>query len=168
VSNYGHVRSLPHRVAYGSKGATIGKPGGIIAPFWVSNNEDRQGTLAVDLGRGNRFRVSHLVLETFVEPRPEGMVARHWDDDASNNRVSNLVWGTYSENMYDAVRTGHHWQVGKTRCPKDHPLDGVYYRSDGTVRQRYCKTCKRDQKRERVARRKAGLPPRAPGRPKTQ
>lgn len=47
-------------------------------------------------------RVYVLVLETFVGPCPQGYVARHLNDIADDNRLSNLVWGTQAENVHDA------------------------------------------------------------------
>ena len=50
------------------------------------------------------FDVAHLVLETFVGPRPDGRVAMHRDDDSRNNEVTNLLWGTKSDNALDSAR----------------------------------------------------------------
>jgi len=55
-----------------------------------------------------RRTIHSLVLETFVGPRPEGLVCRHKDDDASNNRLTNLCWGTQKENSDDAIKNGSH------------------------------------------------------------
>ncbi len=52
--------------------------------------------------------VHHLVLITFVGPRPPGMEACHEDDDKLNNRLSNLSWGTKSKNWHDRQRNGRH------------------------------------------------------------
>jgi hypothetical protein len=46
--------------------------------------------------------VHSLVLEAFVGPRPDGMQCRHFPDrNPTNNRVSNLSWGTPLENAND-------------------------------------------------------------------
>lgn len=45
-----------------------------------------------------------LVMLTFVGPRPMGFIIRHLDDDKTNNKLSNLRYGTYSENAIDAVK----------------------------------------------------------------
>ena len=51
--------------------------------------------------------VHHLVLETFVGPRPIGCEARHVnDDDKSNNCLDNLAWGTPKQNAADKKRHG--------------------------------------------------------------
>lgn len=63
-------------------------------------------TLCGPLG-SRTCRVHRLVLETFVGPRPKGMECRHFPDrNKSNNRPSNLSWGTKSQNMQDRVVHG--------------------------------------------------------------
>jgi len=47
----------------------------------------------------------------------------HNDGDPHNNRVSNLRWGTASENALDAVRHGTHPEARKTHCRRNHPYD---------------------------------------------
>lgn len=55
-------------------------------------------TLVKGSGRYKRL-VYRLVLEAFVGPCPIGMIACHFPDrDRSNNRLDNLMWGTYQEN----------------------------------------------------------------------
>lgn len=51
-------------------------------------------------------KISHLILTTFVGPRPEGLVACHYDDDTTNNNLKNLRWATRTENNLDALRNG--------------------------------------------------------------
>ncbi len=68
------------------------------------------GHLVVTLQGENssfRFPVHTLVLEAFVGPRPEGLVARHFPDrDPTNNNVSNLGWATTAENQADKITHG--------------------------------------------------------------
>lgn len=47
-----------------------------------------------------------LVLEVFVGPRPNGYQCRHLDGNKDNNHVSNLSWGTNSENERDKLLHG--------------------------------------------------------------
>ena len=57
---------------------------------------------------GKRYEVciGVLVLTTFVGPRPQGMLGLHRDDNPTNNRLSNLYWGTGKENSADALKNG--------------------------------------------------------------
>lgn len=50
-------------------------------------------------------RVHVLILTAFIGPRPEGLIALHGDDDPVNNRLSNLRWGTHSDNQADRKKT---------------------------------------------------------------
>jgi len=60
---------------------------------------DSPGTTRVYLecpgrDRPASYRVAHLVLETFIGPRPPGVKARYRNGDRNDNRVENLYWGT--------------------------------------------------------------------------
>jgi len=64
---------------------------------------------AVHLSNGKyhkMIKVHILMLTTFVGPRPDGLKGLHWDDDPDNNIISNLRWGTLSDNHFDACRNG--------------------------------------------------------------
>ena len=51
-------------------------------------------------------RIHRLVAEAFI-PNPCGYpYVLHWDDDKTNNDVSNLRWGTRDDNTEDAIRNG--------------------------------------------------------------
>jgi hypothetical protein len=70
---------------------------------------DRDGYHQYRMVRGGKqyCRKAHrLVLEAFVGPCPEGMECRHLDGNPQNNHVSNLCWGTVSENHRDKKRHG--------------------------------------------------------------
>ena len=53
-----------------------------------------------------RERRHVLVCETYHGARPKGMVVRHLDGDPSNDRPSNLAWGTIADNYQDTVLHG--------------------------------------------------------------
>ena len=50
--------------------------------------------------------VHRLVLTAFVGECPEGMQCLHDDDDPTNNRLSNLSWGTPKKNNETINRNG--------------------------------------------------------------
>lgn len=155
VSDRGRVRSLTRQIwcrprSDGRAGKWQTRNGRILKTKPRGSNS--QGYVYVHLGDFNRNRaVAHLVLESFVGPRPAGQVARHLDDNRFDNRLSNLEWGTPAENYQDAVRNGGRaiitagaraHQVGKTHCPKGHPYSGdnLYVSPDG---RRHCRECGR-------------------------
>jgi hypothetical protein len=84
-------------------GKNVRKP----VPYEVRGYSQRNGRserLLVSIGKA-RY-VHHLVLETFVGPRPNGMECCHCDGDASNNHLSNLRWDTKASNESDKVLHG--------------------------------------------------------------
>lgn len=86
---------------------------GITRREWKRLSSHRRGrgeghesvTLAVD-GKPVYAYVARLILEAFVGPSPEGMEGCHEDGDRSNNRLSNLRWGTSQDNAQDSIRHG--------------------------------------------------------------
>ena len=119
VSNIGRVRSLDR--AYQTK---TGK-----AAIWrgriLKHGLHDAGYPYVNLSVGNKQRVlkiHNLVLEAFVGPRPDGMVACHENDIPDDNRVENLRWDTHSSNGLDATRNGRSTNANKTSCKRGHPL----------------------------------------------
>lgn len=85
-----------------------------------------------------------LVCRAFIGPRPEGLHVRHDDGDPSNNALTNLLYGTPSENGKDRTRHGRNENANKTHCVNNHPLDAdnVYPAEDGYRR---CKRCARER-----------------------
>lgn len=71
---------------------------------------DSRGRHRIELrarpNKPRKFFVATLVLEAFVGPRPDGLVACHEDDDPYNNVLSNLRWDTQSSNIADSWRNG--------------------------------------------------------------
>lgn len=69
-------------------------------PLKATEN-NKYGRQVVHLGRSGPRYVHHLVLESFVGPRPDESECLHINGDASDNRLANLRWGTRLENMAD-------------------------------------------------------------------
>ena len=90
-----------------------------------------------------------LALEAFVGACPDGMEALHYDDDPNNNSISNLRWGTRTDNMRDMARNGN-GNAGLKYCPAGHPYDDENtYIYPGPRMHRGCRTCERLRSRKR-------------------
>lgn len=112
--------SVEYRLVPGLEGYRVGDDGSIwscrgrccVTDKWRQMKEktDRYGYRCVTL-RINRVRyyrtVHSLVLFSFVGTCPSGMQCRHLDGNPSNNRLSNLCWGTPLDNMRDRANHGH-------------------------------------------------------------
>lgn len=104
VSSYGRVFSdwVP-----GKRPATRST---VLRP--LSPGRLKSGHLVILPGKRSTVKLVHrLVLEAFVGKCPDGFEARHLDDDPENNFLSNLAWGTRSENMKDAYANGHRGDI---------------------------------------------------------
>lgn len=100
VSNFGNVRSLTRAVAYGRHKNMVYK--GKDLKLFKSNNY-----LSVKLARAGVTKtvyVHEMVLLAFEGDRPdlgERCEIRHLDGDKTNNRLTNLKYGTVKENVAD-------------------------------------------------------------------
>ena len=96
VSNYGRVLRAT--------------PGKRTRPDTLLRQQSHKGYLHVNLswrGKQSLCSVATLVCTAFHGPRPSpAHEVLHWDDDSSNNRDSNLRWGTRKENHADRRRNG--------------------------------------------------------------
>ena len=121
ASDAGLIRSLDRTIMTVSrtrKPYSQLRPGRVLKPGKIGTSEHLHVVLE---GRIDRT-VHSLILETFVGPCPPGLEALHHDDDPSNNKLSNLSWGTRSENSYDAIRNDKHFHAGLTHCKRGHEL----------------------------------------------
>lgn len=106
VSNQGRVRSRGRVSSDGSR-----RKGRLLNPRGMKH-------LFVTLSRNGvkaQPYVHRLVLEAFSGSAPVGTVGCHRDDDTQNNMLENLYWGTYSENLTDAVRNGKRTHPGRRK-----------------------------------------------------
>lgn len=111
VSNFGRVRKkarLPSWPEYSYKGKIVEViEAKILKP-------DRHGIILYFKGQSKSFPVAALVLNAFVgPPPPDKPLARHLDDDFTNNYVSNLAWGSYADNLEDSRWNGRRVPLDK-------------------------------------------------------
>ena len=113
VSEYGDVIS-----AYSQK---------FLNPY-ITN----KGYKSVDLViNGNRYHwlVHRIVGVTFI-PNPYNYpIILHKDNNKLNNHVSNLSWGTYSENNSQAIRDG----LNKVPRPDNRKMYEIYTKGYGII-----------------------------------
>jgi hypothetical protein len=120
---------------------------GPIRPRVLRHKIDSRGYAQVTLckdGGATTPRVHQLVLLAFVGTQPPDMGTRHIDGDASNNALTNLTYGTQSENIRDQLLHGTHHEARKTHCKWGHEFTPENTWTRGT--QRKCKTCHRARK----------------------
>ncbi len=105
VSDWGQVRSLARVLEY-PQGFSKSVPPRILKVGLASN-----GYPTVSLWRNNRGRthcVHVAVAAAFLGPCPEGLEVLHGSSDRTDNRASNLRYGTRKENCADQLRDGTH------------------------------------------------------------
>ena len=120
VSDHGRVRGMD-RVVIRGNGAPQTIRGRVLAGKPV-----RGSHLQVALrrpGHPSDYKYVHaLVMIAFVGPYPDGMNVCHNDGNPKNNHLSNLRYGTHTDNMRDMLKHGTHAETNKTHCPRNHPL----------------------------------------------
>jgi len=73
-------------------------------------------------GKVKTRTIHSLVMLTFIGPPPEGLEVLHGEGGPADNSLSNLKYGTRSENMHDMRRDGTNFYLNKSRCPRGHLL----------------------------------------------
>jgi|688.fasta_scaffold962742_2 hypothetical protein len=152
VSDQGRVRSLDRIITYpdGHEQTHMGKG---LSP-WSDPQGRQQVTLTIN-SNTKSVRVHRLVLEAFIGPCPSGMVACHWNDDSTDNRLENLRWDTPLANAQDLRRNGGQYQANKKQCINGHNFtEENTYRHPGRKR-RTCRTCREVSYRRYAAKRRA-------------
>jgi hypothetical protein len=93
ASSLGRIRIVPRRMAMPRGGF---KTVGGTARF---GQFDKKRARHVFRWNGKTYMVARLVCEAFNGPAPVGALCLHEDEDAANNRPTNLVWGTQKQNL---------------------------------------------------------------------
>ena len=95
-------------------GLYITESGEVLKP--VGQWSDKNGYKYVTVNHKN-YPAHRLVAINFVDGRSEEKnVVMHKDDQPWNNEKSNLEWGTYSQNTYDAYAHGLKTRNVNVRC----------------------------------------------------
>lgn len=105
VSDHGRVRSKNRRVLTKASARCEAHWRRYRAQLLRPAPYTPQGHLSLPLGsRTNGIPVHRLVMLAFSGPCPIGMEVLHADGDPKNNALSNLRYGTRSENNLDVTR----------------------------------------------------------------
>ena len=111
ASTLGRIRSLDRMVP--GKCHFTGKPflrkvkGRILRPGRFC----KAGHLSVVLKHGGiGIPVHHLIMKTFIGDTPIGLEILHTNGDPKDNRLSNLRFGTRTENILDVYLQGKKWR----------------------------------------------------------
>lgn len=99
VSNYGNIRSLDRIVVY-SDGRTHKYNSCVIKQF------KNKGYLYVRLSKNNKSsweKVHRLVAKSFIDNPYNKPCIDHINGDKTDNKVTNLQWVTYEENMNNPI-----------------------------------------------------------------
>lgn len=97
VSSFGRIKSLP-RVTKRKRQGCLMVRGTIMSP---STTRGYKKTVLSCGDKRHNKSVHALVLESYCGDRPDGMWARHLDNDPSNNTIWNLCWDTPKNNVAD-------------------------------------------------------------------
>ena len=94
VSSEGRVMYIPHREPL-PNGGTRSYGGQPTFGFWQKS----EGRFVISV-RGKEYKIARLVAEAFHGPPPsDDAVVMHLNENAANNRLENLKWGTQKENL---------------------------------------------------------------------
>lgn len=115
VSDHGNVRSCD-RTYFRANGRPFAAAGRPVPCRW----SDGYQRVRLNVPGFPKWHTVHkLVLEAFVGERPAGAVIRHLDGDSSNNKLSNLAYGTNAENQADRKAHGTSNQEVASRLMTD-------------------------------------------------
>lgn len=106
-SDQGRIRSKTRFVKCFENGKGHTRKGRILSLHFQSKYRSKH--LAVTLSNGDRrkqYYVHMLVLLTFKGKKKKGQESRHLNGDPTDNRLSNLRYGTPAENQNDRVKHG--------------------------------------------------------------
>jgi hypothetical protein len=153
VSNRGRVRREERIVTKDNHGTMTDHR----FPRRIMKMSKIRGYWRVTLSRNgcSYYRQVHvLMLEAFRGQRPEGHYGLHNDDDKDRNVLSNLRWGTPSENSYDRVANGKDSKANQTKCSRGHDYtpENTMTRPDRPAHHRECRICHRENCRLAAAR----------------
>lgn len=105
ASSFGRIKSLERVVPSRTGGRTVAER------ILKQHIKDKCGHLAVSLGKGSQgIDVHRIIALTFIGKIPPGKEILHTNGIPTDNRPSNLRFGTRSENILDTYRYRGFWK----------------------------------------------------------
>ena len=112
VSGLGRVRSVPRLDSRGYKHK------GKVLHLHPQKPRGYRSVMLYTCSKGYKRWVHRLVLEAFKGAAPAGQQGRHLNGRASDNKLSNLAWGTPAENAADKLLHGTHLKGSRVGSSK--------------------------------------------------
>lgn len=78
-------------------------------PRYLKPWHNNHGHLYVQID-GEKVLVHRLIANAFLSNRENYPLVRHLNDEPTDNRISNLRWGTHKDNRDDSIRNGHDYR----------------------------------------------------------
>jgi hypothetical protein len=103
ISSQGIVKSQPRLVYYGDHRSYRFEPQKIKKQTLTGNKKYVRATLTNKYGITKHVAIHRLLAWAFIGPQDQGIEVRHINGDGLDNRVENIIYGTKSDNMRDAI-----------------------------------------------------------------
>lgn len=106
VSNHGNVRSEQRIIKEKTTNKSYEIPEKMLKK---SLDNSGKGYYRISLSKNSKIKyiqIHRLVCWTFLGKQEKGTEIRHIDGNCKNNNLTNLAYGTKSDNMQDAIRHG--------------------------------------------------------------
>lgn len=143
VSDDGRIYSVSRLDSLGRK-----RGGRFLRPSRRGGQNGRSDYLCVRID-GQMVSIHRLMLESFVRPAESGReLACHRNDVATDNRLSNLAWGTYKDNAADRSANGGYRKNAECLNRHKYTPENTWYTSEGYQQ---CRTCHSERERKRKA-----------------
>ncbi len=114
VGNDGSLWSRYAKLSYGDEY--------VLGTSWrrmsLRTKRERKSVCLRRDGVTNYHRLSVLIAEAFIGPRPAGLLCCHKNGNAKDNHVGNLAWGTHKDNSADAIKHGTTGKGERNVCAK--------------------------------------------------
>lgn len=129
VSSLGRVRSWR---SLNGRGGLKDSPH-FLRPYVAEFGPSKIPYERISLRKARKLNVAfvhHLIAAVFIGERPPGFVVRHLNGNSLDNRIENIAYGTYADNMMDAMRHGTLLVGARSPMSVVNEYDVAFIRSD--------------------------------------